>query len=197
MTSHIKRRVLIAGLFAAIGTEGFSAPDESADRGQETLARLRAGNCVIYFRHAATGPPRNDRPYTPRDEQRNLSDKGIAQSRDIGKRIRALRIPLGRVLASPFYRCFETADLAFGRHEIEPMLISLANSGRPYGRVSWLRQTLSEPVAGGGNLVIVGHVHNLLRVARVNLREAEAAIILPDASGKRFSVAGLIPSGSW
>lgn len=178
MRDNMHRRCFLTGLAGA----ALAVPFAQAARAGESArlnAALRAGALILYFRHAATAEGGNDRPFTPRDEQRNLSDFGIEQSRLIGARLRARRIPVGAVHASPFYRCTDMADLAFGRHQVEPNLISLANTGRPRGRANWLRRRLATPPSPGGNMVLIAHVHNFQRVTGVTLREGEAAIVQP------------------
>lgn len=171
-------RALLAGLAGAALSPGLTIA-AGAGEAPDMASALRSGTLILYFRHAATREGGNDRPFTARAEQRNLSEYGISQSRLVGARLRAQRIPLGEVLCSPFYRCTDMADLAFARHRIEPNLISLANTGRPRGRAGWLRRRLSTPPPPGGNLVLIAHVHNFQRVARLTLREGEAAIIQP------------------
>jgi phosphohistidine phosphatase SixA len=52
--------------------------------------------------------------------QRNLTDGGRADARAIGAAIRSLGIPIGEVLASPFCRTRETAELIFGTRDGSP-----------------------------------------------------------------------------
>ena len=84
----------------------------------ELLAELRKGGYVLYFRHAATDFSQNDermKSYEDCADQRNLIDRGRADAREAGAAIRQLGIPVERVLASPFCRTVETAQLLFGR----------------------------------------------------------------------------------
>src|SRR6266436_504900 len=84
----------------------------------ELLAELRKGGYVLYFRHAATDFSQNDermKSYEDCANQRNLIDRGRAEARAVGAAIRELRIPIEPVLASPFCRTVETAQLIFGR----------------------------------------------------------------------------------
>ena len=81
------------------------------------VGRLRAGGLTLYFRHAVTDQSRQDDPspdLSDRSTQRNLSDVGRRQATAIGEAIRALAIPIGPVLASPYARAVETGELAFG-----------------------------------------------------------------------------------
>jgi len=84
------------------------------------LADLRQGGYVLYFRHAATDFSQNDekmKRYEDCADQRNLIDRGRADARESRAAIRQLGIPVERVLASPFCRTVETAQLLFGRAE--------------------------------------------------------------------------------
>ena len=54
--------------------------------------------------------------------QRNLSEEGRAHARRIGEEFRRRRIPVERVLSSPWCRCLETARLAFGKAKVSSAL---------------------------------------------------------------------------
>jgi hypothetical protein len=107
------------------------------------------------------------------------SPTGRAEARAIGGAIRALGIPIGRVLASPFCRTRETAELIFGR-----ATVSNAVRGGPAQaddeRYAELKALLATPVAGGVDLVIVSHGNPYRAiVGGPYLAEGEAAIIEP------------------
>jgi phosphohistidine phosphatase SixA len=195
MSDRLLRRSVLAGGAAALGLAvGGCAEQRNPERAQ-ALAALRGGGHVVYFRHAATDRPGTDSPDLPREQQRNLSPLGIAQSRRIGARFRALGLPVARVLASPFHRCTDMADLAFGGHVPEPMLIGIAGPG-PGGRRAWLRRTLSETPPGQGNLILISHVHNLVAVGGPSLGEGEAAVIAPLGAGG-FRVLARFAADEW
>jgi phosphohistidine phosphatase SixA len=59
----------------------------------------------------------------------NLSTSGVEQAKRIGEMFRAHRIAVGKVLTSPYCRCIDTGNLAFGR-------ASPAQYLRPPGTVS-------------------------------------------------------------
>src|SRR4029077_15555172 len=101
---------------------------------QQLLAELRQGGYVLYFRHAATDFSQNDekmKRYEDCADQRNLVDKGRADARAAGAAIRELKVPIGRVLASPFCRTVETAQLIFGRAEKMTEVRGGGGGGRP------------------------------------------------------------------
>ena len=85
---------------------------------------LREGGCVIAFRHALA-PGTFDPPgFTLGDcrTQRNLSDGGRDQARRIGAWFESRGLKPVRVRSSPWCRCVDTAQLAFGRAETWPAL---------------------------------------------------------------------------
>jgi phosphohistidine phosphatase SixA len=134
----------------------------------ELLAELRKGGYVLYFRHAATDFSQNDarmKSYEDCADQRNLIDKGRSDARAIGAAIRELRIPVERVLASPFCRTVETAQLVFGR--AEKMQEVRGGPSAPAGseRYAALREILATPVRAGANLAVVSHGNPFYSVA--------------------------------
>lgn len=142
--------------------------------GQRLLEALRGGGHVIYFRHAATDRTQTDDieggDYSNCAEQRNLNDAGRAQARAIGEAFNRLGIPVGRVLASPYCRTRETAELAFGEFE----------TAGSYAETRELtRQLLTTPPAPGPNIVIVAHGFIIQGVAGITIAEGEAAIFQP------------------
>jgi phosphohistidine phosphatase SixA len=117
--------------------------------------------------------------------QRNLTDRGRASARAIGEAIRALRIPIGPVLASPLCRTVETAMLAFGRAERSPAVRDPgpAPAGSPE-RFAALRALLGGAPPPGTNTAIVGHGYSFYAlVSGRMLEEGEAAVVRPRADG--------------
>jgi phosphohistidine phosphatase SixA len=160
-------------------------------RGAELLEALRTGGFVLYFRHADTDHRQNDSRMTRVDDcanQRNLTDRGRDNSREIGAGIRAAGIPIGAVLASPMCRTLETAVLAFGAAEKTPAVRE--GGPAPPGaaeRYAALRALLSTPPAPGANTVIVGHAYPYYSlVGGQYLSEGEADVLRPTGSGFEF-----------
>lgn len=87
-------------------------------------AALRAGGCVVAFRHALA-PGSFDPPGMRLDDcrtQRNLNDEGRAQARRIGEWFRQHGLVPAQVRTSPWCRCRDTAQLAFGDARTWPAL---------------------------------------------------------------------------
>jgi phosphohistidine phosphatase SixA len=158
---------------------------------------LRQGGYVIYFRHARTDFSQRDSSLADCRSQRNLSDEGREQARAIGAAIRSLGIPIGRVLASPFCRTRDTAQLAFGEVEISRDLLGRGPSEEQSRlAASALRPLLGTPPAPGTNTVLVSHGYNLRAADGIVVAEGEAAIYRPGEDGT-FTRIGRLTSDQW
>jgi len=187
--------VSLATSSLAIAEDAKPAPDGAA------LAQaLRRGGYVIYFRHAATDFGQNDDRMTGYEDcatQRNLTERGRADARAIGAEIRRLRIPVETVLASPFCRTRETAQLIFGRATVDPRVRGGPARPEDSQRYAELRTLMSAPVTAGTNLAIVSHGNPFVALAGPPyLAEGEAAIVEPLGKGE-FRVIGKIRSDQW
>jgi phosphohistidine phosphatase SixA len=193
------RRLMILQLLGAAALGSAAAAERAVKpQGQAVLERLRGGRLVIFFRHSLTvraGQPDND--LSSCAEQRNLTPAGRALAEDIGAAFRALAIPVGRVLASPYCRCVDTARLAFGRVDVADWLETNGDLADPaeQRRVATLAAVLQRAVDDRGNLVLVAHGNNLgglvARHAYTELRiaEAEAIVFAPRLPGPADVVA--------
>ncbi|HET8577110.1 MAG TPA: histidine phosphatase family protein [Methylomirabilota bacterium] len=169
----------------------------SADSGHALVEALRQGGYVIFFRHARTDFSQRDSSLADCATQRNLSNEGREQARAIGAAIRRLGIPIGRVLASPYCRTRETAELAFGRVEVTRDLLGRgASEEQSRIAASLLRPLLGVPVEPGTNTVLVSHGFNLRAADGIVLAEGEAAIYRPGEGGA-FTRVGRLTSDQW
>lgn len=170
-----------------------SAPAaDAALQGPALLAALRGGGYVVYFRHTATDFSRGDAnmsSYTDCDNQRLLSAQGKRDATAIGQRIRALQLPVGEALASPYCRTMDHARLMLTN--VSPRNEIREERGNGY---AGLKQLLATPVPAGTNRWIVGHGTPFRAVAGApHLAEGEAAVIRPGTTSwtvvARLSVA--------
>ncbi len=106
-----RRHLLAASLSLTVpGLQAQAAP---------ALALLREGGVVLLLRHALA-PGTFDPPQFKLGDcstQRNLSDGGRQQAQQIGAWFQAQGLRPARVRSSPWCRCVDTAELAFGKHE--------------------------------------------------------------------------------
>lgn len=181
-----------AGLASGLLTGGL-LPALAADRpGEEALWReLAAGGRVVLIRHA-TAPGGGDPEGFRVDDcatQRNLSEAGRDEARRIGAAFRDRAIPVAAVRSSQWCRCLETARLAFGRADPDPLLNSLhGRGGETAARTAALRARLDAWDGTGGNLVLVTHHANIGPLTGVYPRSGEA-VVLRRAGGR--------PDGAW
>ena len=102
-------RWLLRAAIPVSGCDGFGSV--AAD---DPWSALRDGSKVVLIRHGATiGGAGDPAGFRLEDcaTQRNLTDKGIAESKAAGERIRAQKVPVGKVISSQWCRCHDTATL--------------------------------------------------------------------------------------
>jgi len=176
------------------------------------LTSLKQGGYIIFFRHAATDWGQRDEMGTDfenRALQRNLSEAGKADASAIGKAFQALTIPIDSVFASPMWRCRDTAELAFGRHEtrmelfgkgpvVQGSVVAAPPEGTSYRQMRM--KLLSTTPNPGFNRVLVGQQDPIIPLIpglhRDELREGDALLIKPLGSGK-YKVVYQVTPADW
>jgi len=159
---------------------------------------LRQGGLVLAFRHANTDMSQQDSDVwnlANRATQRNLTETGRANATNVGRAIGALGIPIGVVRSSPFWRCRDTATLAFGRCDTTSALYS---KGPAFKRARWILLTTAP--APGRNDVLVTHQDALLPLTtlkRDELQESEALIVEPRGPTRGFHVIAHVGPADW
>jgi phosphohistidine phosphatase SixA len=194
------RRVLALAVVALAGCGGGSEAPRTGP--VELVERLRDGGYVLYLRHALTDHSQEDAPNVdPRDcaRQRNLTDAGRRQAREIGRAIDELEIPVGRVETSEFCRTRDTARLAFGDAEVSDILTHLPPKelrAAHERRLRQLRALIARRPAMGTNTVLVGHITSLEDATGVHVEEGDIVVFAPKG-GRNYEVAGILPSAVW
>lgn len=164
-------------------------PNRESFASKLVLARaLQQGGLIVFFRHAQTDWSRGDVDPVDLDRcetQRVLSDEGRAQAEAIGRAWRALKLPTGDVLASPFCRTRDTARLAFGRVTAEPTLRHLAPESPENFELAGRRTQAVLAVAPklGCNRVIVAHGFSIRPITGWDPAEGEAIVFEPQPDG--------------
>jgi hypothetical protein len=184
--------VLLCALLYACGAAAQPEPG--------VVQKLREGGYVLYMRHASTDFSRNDAGMTSYEDcasQRNLTDKGRDEAREIGAHVKRLGIPIGEVLASPYCRTMETARLAFGKAQASNDVRGGPVRSDDPARYDGLRKLLSSEVAKGRNRVISSHGNPFQAIAgSPYLAEGEIAVVRPEGE-MRFSVVARIRPQDW
>lgn len=198
--------ILCAGLNASVAQERpASVPTVRAAALpglQSVIGELRRGGLVIYFRHGATDPidhTDTEADMSRCDTQRRLSAAGRAQFVEIGKAFRVLGIGVGTVTSSPFCRCTESAQLAFGRHVPSDDLYFALDAGPVRTRQLSvdLQRRLSTAPPPGLNSVIVAHTANLREATGLWPGEEGMAFVFRPLPGGRFEAIAQILPGDW
>ena len=156
--------VALLGLIAGCGG-GSAAGPAAPHRGHALVEALRKGGHILVFRQAPADNQINRQELLRSCAfQRNLTVAGREQARSVGRAIKALRIPIGEVRASPLCRTRDTARLAFGRAAADRDLISPGVIGTEAGdvrRAERLRALTRRPPRDGTNTVLVTHTGNI------------------------------------
>ena len=160
------------------------------------VANLKKGGYVIFFRHAITNWNERDGAegdFVNRANQRNLTEKGQMQAAGIGFAFQVLGIPVEKVLASPMWRCRDTAQFAFNDYDTTSLLFWKGPKFRE-ARI----EMLSKPPAAGKNLVLVGHQDQLIPIVpgliRDALKEGDALVFQPLGKGNYRVVSQVTPA---
>ncbi len=177
----------------------------SAQAANAWIAAVRGGGHVIVFRHGATHQDQADTdPLNLANvaKQRQLNDAGRAKAKEIGEAFRKLRIPVGPVHTSMFFRAIETGKLAFG--EVMPtaditeggLVVTPIENNR---RAAALRKLAGTAPPAGTNAAIVTHKPNILDAFGkdwFDVREAEASVLKPNGSGG-FTLVVKVQADDW
>jgi phosphohistidine phosphatase SixA len=185
----------------AESAEPSTEPSAQPSREERLVSALRGGGYVMFLRHTATDWAQDDElpvDLSDCETQRNLSDAGRSQARAMGEAFEQLDIPIGRVLSSPFCRTLDTAQLAFGRAQIEAALENpetAESEAERELRNDGLRRLLSTPPGGGTNTVLSGHGWSIEAVADVTTEEGDAYLFRPEGGG--FALVATLTPADW
>jgi len=191
----------------ALVTAGIACADPPAP--SEVVPELQKGGYVLFVRHPKTDPEQADTDPLHLDNvkaQRQLTDEGRKQAKSLGEALRALKVPVGKVVASKFQRAQEAAkllDVGEVTTSLDVTEGGLVVSPRENERrAKVLRELLSTAPAEGKVVVIVSHKSNLQDAAGKefgDLAEGELVVFKPLGDGKFKTVARVTPEtwGQW
>lgn len=166
----------------AFATSSFAVADEGA------LKALEQGGHALLMRHANTSGHSKALVLDSRGDcsnEENLSDQGRAQAQRVRSMLDKAGVKFDAVLASPFCRTRDTAELAFGRATVDADLTALELGTADQARLRAARITaLLARHAGKGNVALVTHRPNIDALTMELVEEGEAIVarIQPDGS---------------
>jgi phosphohistidine phosphatase SixA len=146
---------------------------------------LREGGYVLVLRHAMA-PGSGDPADFQLDDcttQRNLSADGRAQATRIGETLRTHGVKVGRALSSRWCRALDTARLAFGQVEPEPLLDQFYTPEERDARTPSVRAIMAAWPQTGTNLVLVTHSPNVTALTNLAIDEGEFVIMGRSSDG--------------
>ena len=106
------------------------ASSVKADLNKNLIKKLQNGGKLIFIRHAYApgGGDPNNFDINDCNTQRNLSNSGREQAKNIGIFFKENNIKVENVYSSEWCRCKETASIAFNKFETKNFLNSFFNS---------------------------------------------------------------------
>lgn len=188
---------LTAILLLACGSSSAAPPATPA----EVVQSLRNGGYVIFLRHALSNTTEHDSVdrlvLGDCTTQRNLTAAGRMQAIEIGKEIRRLGIPIAEVLASPYCRTANTAELAFVNHVVVNALVNTTNllPDEKGTIVAELKELLGKVVLPGGNRVLVSHSASLADSVGIFPKpEGVIVVFRPNGDGSVTYIGTILPT---
>jgi phosphohistidine phosphatase SixA len=167
--------ILAVALFAV-------APVTQSAATEAAWARLAQGGYTILLGYSRT--PGGGEPLRPDigdcENRKSLTDRGVQESRRIGMRFAARAVSISAIYAGEFCRALETAELAFGRRDVETKayLNSIVGGGDP-DTIPPELITAVETYDRAGNQLMVTHPVLIKAISGTTPREGEAIIIAP------------------
>jgi phosphohistidine phosphatase SixA len=201
--------IIFVGMLAVLSSvnRGLAADSATQPTPEVLVELLRAGGYSLYFRHEATDWSQSDDVRKAGDwlscdgeRMRQLSSAGRERAAKTGEAIRSLGIPVGRVLASPYCRAMETAELMnIGAVEPTTDVVNLRVAEYFGGRSAIIRTAtalLASKPAAGTNTVIVAHGNVAREATPVYPAEGEAVVFESDSKGG-FRLTGTLSAQDW
>ncbi len=195
----------LLGLLVLMSTLGQVRAETSTE---SLIAALKQGGYSIYFRHERTNWSLSDdfmsdaqaRFSCDPTKMRQLSEEGRQRARNTGDAMRHAGIPVNEVIASPYCRCLETAELmnvgtVISSNSVMNLRVASYYGGRQ-AIIDSAQALLATPTSPGFNRVIVAHGNVAQAATPVYPGEGEAVVFKATGDGQ-FQVIGRIPASDW
>lgn len=152
---------------------------------------------VLLMRHAlapGVGDPANFR-VDDCSTQRNLSEEGRQDAREIGQWLQRREVKIFRVESSRWCRAKETAELLdIGRVRLNKNFDSLFQDSNPLSdpQTAAIKKRIVDHRKKQGLLVLVGHFVNIQAITGIGVESGEGVLVRATADGK-LKVMGYSP----
>jgi phosphohistidine phosphatase SixA len=186
--------IVVATLVATLIPQAATAKDLAI---WDTLQGTNPKGYVLLIRHAlapGVGDPANFR-LGDCSTQRNLSQEGRQDARDIGNWLQRRDVEIFRVESSRWCRAKETAELlGIGRVNLNRNLDSLFEDSDPIRSIQTtrIRNKIVNHRQTKGLLVLVGHFINVSALTGIALESGEGVLVRANAKGE-IKVMGYSP----
>ena len=163
-----------------------------ADSNQNLINELKNGGKLIFIRHAYApgGGDPNNFDITDCNTQRNLSNSGREQARNIGVFFKDNNIKIENIYSSEWCRCKETADIAFNKFENKKFLNSFFSAKFIKNKdlqIKNLKKFIKD-WDGDKNLIFVTHYVVISEL--LNYSSGSGEIVISD---KNYNIIGNLP----
>lgn len=183
-------KIIISILFVILS---FLPSVSFSDTDEKIWEKLKVGGLVVLMRHTTTLKENNPLLRDPScSKERKLSHKGKKEAARIGKNFTDKRVPIYKVLTSPYCRTRDSGNIAFARSEAAEFLSLL--EALPQKKAEANTETLRKKIGsytGRGNLVLVTHAPNINTVSFDSV-EMGAFLVLRPMGDDEFEEVGKI-----
>jgi len=192
MLTTLKSRIatlLLCLVFLLAMLAGQAFADE-----EQVWAALKQGGKVVLLRHTYVDVREGIGHLAPGNcaEEVNLSSRGVEQAKRIGEAFRAHGVAVGEVLTSPYCRCIDTGELAFGH--ATPVQYLMPPGVLSDGQAKLNRERVLQDVRNhrsSANLVMITHDLNISDIV-LEPSVAMGDFFVLEPNGADFDVIGKI-----
>jgi len=191
---QLKRSVILILLSCLLSQNAYANELAIWDRLQGTNPK----GYVLLLRHTiapGVGDPENFK-LNDCSTQRNLSDQGRADAKDIGIWLKSKQVKIHRVESSRWCRAKETAKLmAISNVRLNKNLDSLFNAADPvkHPQTAAIRKQIVNHRNQDGLLVMVGHFVNIGAIVGSGVDSGEGVLVKANAKGE-IKIVGSSPA---
>jgi broad specificity phosphatase PhoE len=169
----------------------------------ELINKIKSGGYVLFARHDYTqlDKTKDDMPlnFDNCSSQRQLSEAGKLNSKEVGQVIANLGIKIEKAYTSPYCRTVETSQNMFGTAEKVQALSGLASPTDTFDftKAGDLLKDFMKTVepTNGNNIAVTAHWGNFKVAYDMHIGEGDIAVLQKDGDG--YKALGVIHPGTW